>query len=151
MHLEVPVRHPRQTTTGTTDPRAPGLHTRDAAPLPKQSPTTVPPAPGLHYTPPVPGWYQLTGETSFEGSSSGTWRGASWLFNGTLPIGGTSKPIGNTTASTPVTVAARSVPVQFDGAADAIQFAPFQNSGATIPTATGFARPHIAIYYAGPA
>lgn len=109
------------------------------------------PAQPTYFTPPIAGWYQLTGETSFEGSTSGTWRGASWLFNGTLPIGGTSKPIANTSANTPLTVGARSVPVQFDGVSDHIEFAPFHNATGSLATATGSARPHVSIYYAGPA
>ncbi|WP_049566896.1 hypothetical protein [Streptomyces sp. SBT349] len=109
------------------------------------------PSTPTYFTPPIAGWYQLTGETSFEGSVTGTWRGASWLFNGTLPIGGTAKPVAAATANTTVTVGARSVPVLFDGVSDHIEFAPFHNATGSLATATGSARPHVAIYYAGPA
>ncbi|MDT0306135.1 hypothetical protein RM780_04050 [Streptomyces sp. DSM 44917] len=106
------------------------------------------------YTPPIAGWYHCIGSGSIDeyGASSGTLRGASWRQNGSLPPAGTSRAVVSTAiADTYVTVAAPDLPLQFNGTSDYLELCPFQNSGASINTATGSVRPSISLYYAGPA
>lgn len=103
------------------------------------------------YTPPIAGWYSLTGGAGFAASTGGTYRGVSWLVNGSLPVAGTNKPVAAATASTTVTVTARDLPVELNGSTDYVQLAPFHNSGSSLNTTTGSVRPYIAIYYAAPA
>ncbi|ONK09427.1 hypothetical protein [Streptomyces sp. MP131-18] len=111
------------------------------------------PSQPTRFRPPIPGIYQCLGSASIDeyGASAGTLRGVSWRFNGTLPPSGTARTqVTTALADTYVTCPAPELPVVFDGAADYIELCPFQNSGASINTATGSVRPSIVISYAGP-
>jgi hypothetical protein len=103
------------------------------------------------FTPPIAGWYALTGEAAFAGDSApGSRRGATWLVNGAVAAAGTSVGFeGTITADESMTSGARALPVELDGT-EYVELAPFQDSGAALNTATGSLRPHIAVYYVGP-
>lgn len=102
------------------------------------------------YTPPIAGWYLCTGAAAFTGSTSGTYRGVSWLVNGSVVVAATAKPIASAPANTTLTVEARALPVELDGDDDYVQLAPFHNVGSNLDTTGSSLRPFAAIYYAGP-
>lgn len=101
------------------------------------------------YTAQHAGWYTCTGLVGFASSASGSYRGCSWLLNGSAQTGGTSKPQGATAVGTAIATPAVTLPIQLD-AGDYVQLAPFHNASGALDTDTGVRAPSISIYYSAP-
>ncbi|WP_327376192.1 hypothetical protein OG393_20935 [Streptomyces sp. NBC_01216] len=102
------------------------------------------------WTVPQTGWWRLAGAVAFDASTGGTTRECVWYVNGSAIGAGRARTFGNTLASVPVTVEARTLS-QLLTAGDYVQLVPAQNSGSNLNLATGSYRSYIDISYAGPA
>lgn len=102
------------------------------------------------WTCPTAGWWTVSGSISFNGSTAGSQRDAAWFVNGSLITAGRSRTFAETSiANTPLTVEARSLPVQL-AVGDYVELIPVQNTGGAIDTATGSNTPYMAVTYSGP-
>lgn len=102
------------------------------------------------WTAPRAGWWQLVGAVGFDASTGGNTRECVWYVNGGGISMGRARTFGNTMASVPVTVEARTVPRLLQ-AGQYVELVAAHNAGVNVTTATGSYRPYIAITYVGPA
>lgn len=101
------------------------------------------------WTAPRSGRWTLAGGIGFDASTGGTTRECVWYVNGSAIGMGRARSFGNTMASVPVTVEARTLPVQL-AMGDYVELVPAQNSGAALNLATGSYRSYMSVTYSGP-
>ncbi|WP_234342333.1 hypothetical protein, partial [Streptomyces leeuwenhoekii] len=105
------------------------------------------------WTCPKAGWWKFEGAIGFNASAGGNTRECVWYVNGGGISMGRSRTFGNTMASVPITVEARTLSRQL-AVGDYVELVPAHNSVSPNPdpltTATGTYRPYMSITYAGP-
>lgn len=77
------------------------------------------------WSPPVPGWYTLSGTVSWASNSSG-WRGSMWRVNGEVINGGFQR--NNAASSGTSQATARTISVELNGSSDYVQLCACQNN-----------------------
>lgn len=102
------------------------------------------------YTPPIPGWYILSGGVGFANSATTGYRASGWHKNGTLIPGGASAPT-HTWVNAAQALPAQTISVPMNGTTDYLELGAYQDTGGALNTdATSQNQPHITITYGGP-
>lgn len=105
------------------------------------------------YTPPLAGWYELTGKVSFTSSASGTYRAVGWKKNGSYVTGGYARYVINgTIASWEYGIPAPTISVLLNGSTDYVEMFGEQATLGSLNTVTSARHhPFMSVKYVGPA